>query len=82
MSAENKRGPISEVVGGDILIVNSSYSGKLTDMSDEALKGRLAELLDADPEDEDSDEAFMNCQNEITAIEAELQWRHGRGISK
>lgn len=72
MSTENERGPISEVVGGDILIANSHYSGNLTEMSDETLKNRLADLLDADPDDEDSDEAFTNCQIEISAIEAEL----------
>lgn len=71
MSTE-ERGPISEVVGGNILTANSSYSGNLAGIPKEQLLARLEELLDADPDEEDSDEAFTNCQNEISAIEAEL----------
>ncbi len=51
MSSESRRGQISEFVGG-IPIVNTSYSGDLTGMSEQALRAQLDELVAADPDDE------------------------------
>lgn len=76
-SNEGRRGPISGFVGG-IPIVNTSYSGRLTGMSKQALLARLSELLAADPDDEDCDEAFGNRMDEISAVQRELQRRQGQ----
>lgn len=72
-----KRGPICGRVGG-VAIVNSYYSGDLTKMSPEALGARLGELAATDPNDEDCDEAFENRQDEVAAIQAELECRKAK----
>ena len=69
------RGPISEFVG-DIPIVNTSYSGDLTQMSEDGLRATLRVLVAAGLDDDDeSDEAFENRQAEISAVRQELEHR-------
>lgn len=72
--AGSRRGSISGWVG-DIPIVNTAYSGELSDMSTRDLERRRAELVAEDPDDEECDEAFMNRQEETSAIIREIEKR-------
>jgi hypothetical protein len=56
--------------------------GNLTETADKELFERLEGLLDADPEEEDSEGDFINCQKEIKVIENELNYRRQYGASK
>lgn len=56
--------------------------GNLTEKADKELFDRLEDLLDADPEQEDSEDDFINCQKEIKVIESELEYRRKYGASK
>jgi len=69
------RGPISGMVG-DIPIANTSYSGDLTQMSEDELRTRLRHLVAAGLDDDDEcDEAFESRQAEIGAVRQELKRR-------
>jgi ABC-type Zn uptake system ZnuABC Zn-binding protein ZnuA len=63
-------------------LIKKVSSGDLTTLTDEQLHDRLEELLDADPNEEESGDDFINCQKEIKVIEAELEHRRQYGTSR
>lgn len=76
---EKEREKVIVSVKKDNTAVNS---GNLTAKSDEELIDRLENLLDADPDEEESDSDHINYRKEIMVIEAELEYRRKYGASK
>ncbi|MCX6760996.1 MAG: hypothetical protein NTZ84_02765 [Candidatus Nealsonbacteria bacterium] len=79
MATENERERVLVFVKKDNTAVSS---GNLTTKSGEELLDRLEDLLDADPDEEESGNDHINYQKEIKVIEAELEHRRKYGASK